>query len=75
MECMHVNIIREIIYRIRAGESERPIENDIGLSRPSVHKHKVLVAEKGYLDVKRAMVEEQELLAELGPAAKTDGAA
>lgn len=70
MERMQVNIIREIIYRIRAGESERQIAIDIGLSRPTVHKYKVLAEEKGYLDVKRAMVEEQELLAELGPAAK-----
>lgn len=62
MERRHVNIIREIIYRIRAGESERQIAIDIGLSRPTVHKYKVLAEEKGYLDVKRAMVEEQELL-------------
>jgi len=33
MERMHVNIMREMIYRIRAGESERQIAIDIGLSR------------------------------------------
>lgn len=70
MERKHVNIIREIIYRIRAGESERQIGTNLGLSRPTVHKYKLLAEEKGYLDVTRAMVEEEELLRELGPAAK-----
>jgi transposase len=70
MERKHVNIIREIIYRIRAGESERQIGTNLGLSRPTVHKYKLLAEEKGYLNVTRAMVEEEELLRELGSAAK-----
>jgi transposase len=70
MERIHVNIIREIIYRLRAGESERQISKDIGLSRPTIHKYKELAAEKGYLDIKRPLVEEDELISELGPIAK-----
>ena len=67
MERKHVNIIREIIYRIRQGESERQIAIDTGISRPTIHKYKMLAEEKGYLDIKKEMVEETELLAALGP--------
>lgn len=67
MERKHVNIIREIIYRIRQGESERQIAIDTGISRPTIHKYKMLAEEKGYLDIKKEMVEEGELLAALGP--------
>lgn len=63
-----MNIIREIIYRIRQGESERQISRDTGLSRPTIHKYKLMAAEKGYLDVRKTMAEEDELIAALGPA-------
>jgi transposase len=40
MERIHVNYYTDIIYRIRAGESERQISRDLGISRPTVHKYK-----------------------------------
>ena len=70
MERIHVNYLREIIYRLRQGESERQISRDLGISRPTIHKYKELAKNKDYLDVRRAMVEEEELLAALGPAIK-----
>ena len=41
MERIHMNIYKEIIYRIRAGESERNIARDMGISRPTIHKYKI----------------------------------
>ena len=70
MERIHVNYLREIIYRLRQGESERRISQDIGISRPTIHKYRKLAESKGYLDVRKAMVEEEELVAALGPAPK-----
>jgi len=48
-----MNVYKEIIYRIRAGESERSISRDIGISRPTVHKYKIRAEIEGYLDQKR----------------------
>jgi DNA-binding CsgD family transcriptional regulator len=37
-----MNYLRDLIYRLRAGESERRIAADLGLSRPTVHKYHLL---------------------------------
>ncbi|MBI9044080.1 MAG: helix-turn-helix domain-containing protein [Anaerolineaceae bacterium] len=62
-----MNTIREIIYRVRQGESERQISRDLGISRPTIHKYKLMAEGKGFLDVKKAMAEENELLEALAP--------
>ncbi|HEX9921653.1 MAG TPA: IS21 family transposase [Anaerolineae bacterium] len=59
--------LRDIINRLRAGESERRIAHDLKLSRPTVHKYKEWAAGQGYLQPGAALPENAELLAQLGP--------
>ena len=68
MERLHVNQIRDIVYRLRQGESVRRISRDLGVSRQTVAKYHDLAAGAGYLDVKRALPTDRELLVLLGPA-------
>jgi hypothetical protein len=37
MERIHMNLYREIIYRLRSGQSERAIARDLRLSWPILH--------------------------------------
>jgi Mn-dependent DtxR family transcriptional regulator len=53
MERIHMNLYLEIIYRLRAGESERSISRDLGISRPTVHKYRLKAVLEGYLDHQR----------------------
>ena len=39
MERIHMNHLRDLIQRFKAGESERRIAQDMGLSRPTIHKY------------------------------------
>ena len=39
MERIHMNHLRDLILRFKAGESERRIAQDMGLSRPTIHKY------------------------------------
>ena len=68
MERIHMNIYKEIIYRLRAGESERSISRDLGISRPTVHKYRIRAEGEGYLDQKRELPDNEELAESLGPA-------
>lgn len=63
-----MNIYKEIIYRLRAEESERNISRDMGISRPTVHKYKIRAEIEGYLDQKRELPGNEELAESLGPA-------
>jgi DNA-binding CsgD family transcriptional regulator len=36
-----MNYLHDLIYRLRAGESERRIARDLKVSRPTVHKYKL----------------------------------
>jgi hypothetical protein len=38
------------LYRLRSGQSERAISRDLGISRPTVHKYKVIAEEGGFLE-------------------------
>jgi transposase len=49
VEQLHMNLLRDLIYRLRAGESERRIARDINLYRVTVHKYHVLAQQQGYL--------------------------
>lgn len=51
MERIHMNYINDIIHRLRCGESERQISRDLGISRPTVHKYKIMATIEGYLDI------------------------
>ena len=39
MERIHMSHVRELIYRLRAGESQRRIAKDLCLSRTTVSKY------------------------------------
>ncbi len=55
MERLHMNHLRELIYRLRAGESQRRIAKDLGLSRTTVSKYRTWAEKQGYLDTARAL--------------------
>jgi transposase len=67
MERLHMYQIRDLIYRLRLGESDRQVARDLGLSRHTVQKYRALADERDYLDPGRALPTPQELLASLGP--------
>lgn len=49
MERLNVDRIRDLIYRLRAGESERRISRDMGIARKTVRKYHQWAQEQGYL--------------------------
>ena len=67
MERIHMNIYTEIIYRLRAKESERSISHDLGISRPTVHKYKLKAFLEGYLDSEKELPGREEIASSLGP--------
>ena len=67
MERIHMNHINEIIHRLRCGESERQISRDLGISRPTVHKYKIMATLEGYLDIDTEKPGLDELAEVLGP--------
>ena len=62
-----MNYLHDLIYRLRAGESERRIARDLKVSRPTVHKYKLWAEGQGYLDPEQSLPELGTLLAALGP--------
>ena len=70
MERLHMNYLRDIIYRLRKGESERRIAQDLDLSRPTVHKYHELAKREGYLDLSQPLPQDGTLQAALGPGPK-----
>ena len=62
-----MNQLHDLINRLRAGESERRIAQDLRVSRPTVHKYKLWAAERGYLDLAQPLPDLATLLAALGP--------
>jgi transposase len=67
MERLHMNHLRDIIHRLRKGESERRISMDLQISRPTVHKYHELAKREGYLDSNHPIPDDNTLLAALGP--------
>jgi len=61
-----MNMYKEIIYRLRAGESERSIARDLCLSRPTVHKYHFKAELEGYLDTQQDLPGSKEILVSLG---------
>src|SRR4030042_394242 len=70
MERLHMNYLRDLIYRLRAGESERRIAADLGLSRPTVHKYRALAERQGYLSPDPALPDDASLQSVLGGASR-----
>ena len=67
MERLHMNHLRDLIHRLRAGESERRIAQDLQISRPTVHKYHVLAKREGYLEAGSVLPDDATLRAVLGP--------
>ncbi len=70
MERLHVNYLRELVHRLRLGQSERAIANDLSLSRNTVSKYHALAKGAGYLDPSKPLPEVQTIASVLGPAPK-----
>ena len=68
MERIHMNYIRDILYRLRSGQSERAIAIDLGISRPTVHKYKVTAEKEGFLETEQELPDVERLVTLLGPA-------
>jgi transposase len=67
MERLHMNYLKDIINRLRAGESERQISRDMKISRPTVHKYYLVAKEEGYLNIEEQMPGEAQIVEVLGP--------
>ena len=66
MERTHMNHLRELIYRLRAGESQRRIAKDLSMSRTTVSKYRRWAKAQGYLDAKHPLPDDATLAAALG---------
>ena len=66
MERIHMNHLRELIYRLRAGESQRRIARDLGLSRTTVSKYRTWAEAQGYLDETHPLPDNATLMAAWG---------
>jgi transposase len=66
MERIHVNHLREVIYRLRAGESQRRVAKDLCISRTTVSKYYGWAEAQGYLDASCPLPDDATLAAALG---------
>lgn len=67
MERIHMNHLRDLINRLKVGESERRIARDMNISRPTVHKYHELAKQQGYLEKGVELPNDETLQAVLGP--------
>jgi DNA-binding CsgD family transcriptional regulator len=67
MERLHMNHLQDLLRRLRAGESERRIAQDMQISRPTVHKYHGLAKKEGYLKTEAEIPEDEALQSVLGP--------
>jgi transposase len=63
-----MNYLRDLIHRLRSGESERRIARDLAISRVTVHKYHQTAEQLGYLNTGTTLPDDAVLLAALGPA-------
>ena len=67
MERIHMREIVEIINRLRNGDSERAISDDLGNSRVTVNRYHRLAEEKGLLDLSVPSPQASAVLEAIGP--------
>src|SRR5947209_1517539 len=67
MERLHMHQIRDVIYRLRQGQSDRQIARDLGVSRVTVKKYRALGEREGYLAGCDGLPTNAALAAALGP--------
>jgi len=56
MKRLHMNELRELIYRFRKGEGNRPIARALNLSKTTVKKYRRLAEQRGFLDAGKPLV-------------------
>jgi len=61
-----MNHLRELIYRLRAGESQRRIAEDLSMSRTTVGKYRRWAKGQGYLDATQPLPDDATLAAAWG---------
>ena len=67
MERLHMNYLRDLVHRVRSGESDRRIARDLGISRTTVRKYREWADTQGYLRLDRPIPDNATLAAALGP--------
>ena len=70
MERLHVHVLRDLIHRLRQGQSQRAVARDLRLSRLTVQKYARWASETGFLDPTVPLPEVDRFLAALGPLPK-----
>jgi transposase len=67
MERLSMQYLRDLIHRLRLGQSERAIARDLHLSRQTVSKYRELARGAGYLEPERVLPDVGTLVTLLGP--------
>jgi transposase len=67
MEQLHMHRLRDLINRLRSGESERRIARDMGISRTTVRKYRELAEPHGYLRPDQTLPDDATLCSAFGP--------
>lgn len=67
MDRLHMNYLRDLVHRVRSGESDRRIARDLGISRTTVRKYREWADAQGYLQLDRPIPDNATLAAALGP--------
>lgn len=65
MERLRVQIVLDIIYRLRAGQSQRAMVRDLGFARDTVRRYAKWAEQRGYLEQGAALPKLEELQVEL----------
>ena len=65
MERLRVQIVLDIIYRLRAGQSQRAIVRDLGYARDTVRRYAKWAEQMGYLDQTSTLPKLEDLQVEL----------
>lgn len=63
MERLHMNVLMDVVSRLRDGQSVRGIARDLGLCRNTVKKYRELCLREGFLDVEAGALPSAEALA------------
>ena len=67
MEQLHMNEVREIIYRLRKGQGPRVIGRELGFAKNTVKKYRDLAAEAGLLEKEKPLPDAGMIGELLGP--------
>jgi IS30 family transposase len=63
-----MNYLRDLIYRLRTGESERRISRELRISRITVHRYNELPEQRGFLKPGSPMAEDSAIPSAMGEA-------